>query len=223
MPESDAGLHLREKPSGYYGSDRAEVISDLAAPLGRVLDIGCGEGASAAPLRARGATWISGIEIMAEPAALAAQRLDEVLVGDAVALVADAQGPFDTILCYDVLEHLADPAALLERLTEVAMPSGRLHISIPNARHYSLVRDLVLRGTFGYSEFGHRDATHLRWFTRGDMIRMLAAHGWVVDSTTPGAIHRIRQLRLPLPSRLVNGIGGEFMTQQWYLLAHSTR
>jgi 2-polyprenyl-3-methyl-5-hydroxy-6-metoxy-1,4-benzoquinol methylase len=125
------------------------------------------------------------------------------------------------VLCYDVLEHLIDPAAVLRRLRELAVPRTRLQISTPNARHYSLVRDLVLRGTFGYTDYGHRDATHLRWFTRRDMATMLAATGWRLESTTPGAIHRIRQLRLPLPRGLVYGIGGEFMTQQWFFLART--
>ena len=79
--------------------------------------------------------------------------------------------PFDTICCYDVLEHLADPAIALRGLRGLRPDGGHLHISIPNARHFSLVYDLVVKGTFGYTEFGHRDATHLRWLTRRDLRR----------------------------------------------------
>jgi 2-polyprenyl-3-methyl-5-hydroxy-6-metoxy-1,4-benzoquinol methylase len=222
MGERASGLKLEEKPPGYYGSERDEVISELEPPLGRVLDVGCGEGGAAAALRATGASWISGIEIMPGPAAIAAGRYDEVVVGDALEAISQVNGPFDTILCYDVLEHLVDPGALVQELRGIVVTEGRLHISVPNARHYSLVRDLMLKGTFGYTSFGHRDATHLRWFTRRDMTELLEKRGWRVVSSTPGAIHRIKQLRLPLPRRLVYGIGGEFMTQQWYLLARAT-
>jgi 2-polyprenyl-3-methyl-5-hydroxy-6-metoxy-1,4-benzoquinol methylase len=221
MPAPDPALERGEKPSGYYGSERDEVISELTPPLGRVLDVGCGEGGASKALCDAGASWVSGIEIMPEPAAIAAQRYDEVRVGDALAVLGEVTGPFDTILCYDVLEHLTDPAALLRELRRLVVPRGRLHISVPNARHYSLVRDLVMKGTFGYAEYGHRDATHLRWFTRRDMSELLEAAGWTVESSVPGAIHRIRQLPVPLPRRLVYGLGGEFLTQQWYLLARA--
>ena len=53
------------------------------------------------------------------------------------------------------------------------------------------------------------------------MSELLEAAGWTVESTVPGAIHRIRQLRIPLPRRLVYGLGGEFLTQQWFLLARA--
>ncbi len=221
MTDQEPALRLGEKPEGYYGQGRTDVIAELEPPLGRVLDVGCGEGGAAGALRAADASWISGIEIMPEPAARAAERYDEVRVGDALEMLGEVTGPFDTILCYDVLEHLVDPAALVRRLREVVSPGGRLHISVPNARHYSLMRDLIFRGTFGYSEYGHRDATHLRWFTRRDMTELLESAGFHVVSTTPGAIHRIRQLPVPLPRRLVYGIGGELMTQQWYLLARA--
>lgn len=222
-PKSSAALLLDDKPAGYYGSVRTEVISELEPPLGRVLDVGCGEGSGAEALRAAGAAWISGIEIMPEPAAKASERYDEVVVGDALEAAGELAGPFDTILCYDVLEHLVDPATVLRRLRELAVPGGRLHVSVPNARHYSLMRDLVFRGTFGYASWGHRDATHLRWFTRKDMLRLLESTGWEPVSTTPGAIHKIRELRLPLPRRLVYGLGGEFMTLQWFVLARASR
>jgi SAM-dependent methyltransferase len=221
MPEHEPALSLGSKPAGYYGSGRTEVISELEPPLGRVLDVGCGEGAAADALRARGATWISGIEIMPGPAKVAEERYDEVVVGDALEAAARVSGPFDTTLCYDVLEHLADPMAVLRALRGLAAPGGRLHVSVPNARHFSLVRDLVLRGTFGYTEYGHRDATHLRWFTRRDMFDLLTGSGWQPVSSTPGAIHRIRELRLPLPRRLVYGVGGEFFTQQWFIAAQA--
>jgi 2-polyprenyl-3-methyl-5-hydroxy-6-metoxy-1,4-benzoquinol methylase len=209
------------KPAGYYGESRENVIDELPLPLGRVLDVGCGEGGAERPLRARGATWISGIEILPEPAARAAERYDEVELGDAIAALDRVTGPFDTILCYDVLEHLVDPAALVHRLLDVGAPGARLHVSLPNARHYSLARDLVLRGTFGYTEWGHRDSTHLRWFTRRDVTRLLEDAGWSVVATVPSALHRLRELKLPVPARVARGLTGEFFSRTWYVLARA--
>jgi 2-polyprenyl-3-methyl-5-hydroxy-6-metoxy-1,4-benzoquinol methylase len=222
LPEGEPLSAVRRpKPAGYYAETRANVIEELPLPLGRVLDVGCGEGGANEPLRARGATWVSGIEILPTAAARALERYDEVEVGDALEALERVNGPFDSILCYDVLEHLVDPAALARGLRELACPGGRLHVSVPNARHYSLARDLVLRGTFGYTDWGHRDATHLRWFTRRDACRLLEDAGWSVVSTIPSALHRLRELQLRVPVRLVHGLGGEFFSRTWYILARS--
>lgn len=207
------------KSVGYYALPRADVVAQLPRPVGRVLDVGCGEGGAAAPLRQAGATRITGIELLSEPAARAREVYDEVCVGDALACLSGLEGPFDTILCYDVLEHLYDPLALLTGLRRLASAGGRLHVSVPNASHVSLLRDLVVRGTFGYEPFGHRDATHLRWFTRRDITALVGEAGWAVQRVSPSTLHwRSRTLK-----RLTRGRSTEFLAGQWYVLAGNPR
>jgi SAM-dependent methyltransferase len=202
------------KSPGYYGLARADVIARLPRPLGRVLDVGCGEGGAAGPLRAAGASWISGIELLAEPAAAAELVYDEVRTGDALEQLPFTSGPFDTIICYDVLEHLYDPFGLVSALFEVAAPGGRLHVSVPNASHVSLLRDLIVRGTFGYEPYGHRDATHLRWFTRRDITGLIGEAGWSVQGTQANLHWRSRFL-----ARVTRGRSSEYLAAQWYVLA----
>ncbi len=204
------------KSQTYYGLSRSETLAHLPKPVGRVLDIGCAGGGAAPLLRAGGATWITGIEMLPEPAAVAAQVYDEVLTGDALSELANATGPFDTILCYDVLEHLYDPLALIDALRGVAAPDGQLHVSVPNASHVSLLRDLILRGTFGYQPAGHRDATHIRWFTRRDIVALVDEGGWSVESVEHSQLHRSRLLH-----KLTLGRSTEFLAGQWYVLARS--
>ena len=69
MPAVSEALPLGEKPVGYYGQERESLVRELPTPLGRVLDVGCGEGGANAPLRAAGATEITGVEIQPVPAA----------------------------------------------------------------------------------------------------------------------------------------------------------
>jgi 2-polyprenyl-3-methyl-5-hydroxy-6-metoxy-1,4-benzoquinol methylase len=216
MPEA---LPLGEKPPGYYGQERESLVRELPRPLGRVLDVGCGEGGANGPLRAAGATHITGVEIQPEAAAKAAEAYDRVEVGDAHEALLRITDEFDTILCYDVLEHLVDPGAVLTRLRELAAADGHLHVSVPNARHWSLAGDLVVRGTFGYTEMGHRDATHIRWFTRKDIQRLLGQAGWAVEGSTSSMTHRLRELRVKVPAGISNGVAGEFFGRVWYLLA----
>ena len=203
-------------PTGYFANSRPELVSVLPRPIGRVLDVGCGEGGVGRALRERGAEWVSGIEIVEAAAAVAREAYDEVLVGPVEDVLAGATGPFDTICCYDVLEHLADPYAVLAELRRRAAPGGRLHVSVPNARHVSLMRDLIFRGTFGYTDWGHRDRTHLRWFTRGDIVAAIEAAGWTVEDVSHPQLHRSAGL-----DRLTRGRSTEFLVGQWFVLARA--
>lgn len=203
------------KGDDYYVHLRADLVARLPRPVGRVLDIGCGAGGIAEPLRAAGASSITGIELVRDAAAAAERVYNEVLVGDAGEVVAGLTTQFDTILCYDVLEHLYDPLALLTGLVRLTAPGARLHVSIPNASHVSLLRDLVFRGTFGYQPAGHRDATHVRWFTRRDITSLLEEAGWSVRDAAPSGLQR----RSRTLHALTRGRTTEFLAAQWSILA----
>jgi 2-polyprenyl-3-methyl-5-hydroxy-6-metoxy-1,4-benzoquinol methylase len=204
------------KPPGYFEQDRAELVRRLPRPLGRVLDVGCGEGRTGHSLRAAGAAWISGVEIDPAAAAAASAVYDEVRVGPAEGELELFTGPFDTIVLYDVLEHLVDPWELLRRLHEVAAPGAKVHVSIPNARHWTLLRDLALRGTFGYTAAEHRDVTHLRWFTRRDLVQLLESTGWTVDGVDFGALRPVSSIA----ARLTRNLSAELLAYQLSALAH---
>jgi len=205
------------KPEVYYAQERADLVAQLPRPLGRVLDVGCGEGGAGRPLRDAGASWISGIELDPAAAARAAERYDEAVAGRAEESLDRVSSPFDTILLYDVLEHLAEPGSFLEALQGVAAPGARAHVSVPNARHWTLLRDLAVRGTFGYTEAGHRDETHLRWFTRSDLRALLERAGWRVERVEHGPLRPVSRLA----ERLSRGLTAELLVYQWSLLARA--
>jgi 2-polyprenyl-3-methyl-5-hydroxy-6-metoxy-1,4-benzoquinol methylase len=202
------------KPASYYEQGRPELVALLPERLGRVLDVGCGAGAVGRAIRARSSELV-GIELDPEAAARARDAYDRVLVGSAESHVAEAGGPFDAILLYDLIEHLAAPEALLVTLRSVAAPNALLHVSVPNARHFSLVRDLLLRGTFGYTEWGHRDNTHLRWFTRRDLVALLDSTGWHVERTAHAPLSAAGRFA----ERVTRGLSAEFFVHQWSALA----
>ena len=206
-----------EKDPEYYGLARLDVLRFLEPPLGRVLDVGCGAGGNAKALRERGATEIVGIEIHEPSAEKAREVFDIVLAGAVEDQLDNLTGTFDTILNYDVLEHLADPHSVVKRLRDIAAPNARLHVSLPNARHWSLMRDLVVRGSFGYTKSGHRDSTHLQWFTVADASRMLEDAGWHVERVDHQELHQISKLA----ERVTRGLTAEFLVYQWAMLARA--
>jgi 2-polyprenyl-3-methyl-5-hydroxy-6-metoxy-1,4-benzoquinol methylase len=203
-----------QKPPSYFEQARPELVAQLPQQLGRLLDIGCGAGGVGRALRAR-ATFLAGVELDPEAAQVARQAYDQVLTGRVEDVLGSLDGPFDTILAYDVLEHLTDPGDLLRRLHQVAAPNALLHVSVPNARHWSLVRDLVVHGTFAYTDWGHRDRTHLRWLTRRDLVALLESNGWHVERT----LHAPSSPAGSLLERLTAGRSAEFLVYQWSALA----
>lgn len=175
----------------YYRFDRPEVSALVPENAKRILEIGCAAGQLGAAIKARQKARIVGIEIDEEASALAKQRLDRVYKADIEALPVDwNEGPFDAVICADVLEHLRDPKAVLEKVRRWMAPSGCLIASIPNVRHHSVISGL-LAGNWTYETAGLLDNTHLRFFTRREAEKLLYRAGFQIEliSYVPGADH----------------------------------
>ena len=66
-------------------------------------------------------------------------------------------GQFGLILCLDVLEHFVDPWRAVDRLVrEYLAEGGAILVSVPNVRHYSVLRPLVSQGGWNYTDRGRR-------------------------------------------------------------------
>ena len=105
----------------------------------RVLDVGCNEGILEILLARRGFD-VTGVDIDATALEFARHLLanepEEVgarvrLIHGDLAQTVLAVDPFDTVVIGEVLEHLEDPAALLDRSLEFVRPEGRVVITTP--------------------------------------------------------------------------------------------
>jgi SAM-dependent methyltransferase len=126
-----------ERPTGYpsYLADagllarnfrkRVAWIESLHPP-GRLLEIGAAYGLFLQQARARG--WNAmGVEMAADCAAAASQLAGvPVVAGDFLA--ASLPSGFDVIAMFDVIEHMRDPIACIERARSLLAPDGLLVI-----------------------------------------------------------------------------------------------
>jgi O-antigen biosynthesis protein len=166
----------------YYEDPRPDIQA-LIDPSGlRVLDVGCAAGALASELKARNAAYVAGIELDPEAAAKARGRIDELVEGSA--LDGDLPwepGSFDLVVFADVLEHLPDPDRALQRFIPLLSPGGRMVISVPNMRFWSVLLRLIF-DRWAHTDHGVRDRTHLRIFTRRTLVRMVGDHGLQIEA-----------------------------------------
>lgn len=172
-------------PETYYEWSRPELRALVPAGANLVLDVGCGHGALGAALKSeRPELRVHGIEYVAEVAAIAGERLDEVIAADLDALesLPADWAPFDAVICGDVLEHLRDPARVLNVLRESLAPAGVLIASIPNIKHWSVVYPLLVQDLFTYEESGLLDRTHVHFFTLQEIDAMFTASRFAVQS-----------------------------------------
>lgn len=143
----------------------------------RILDVGCGEGLTADLVREREpGAYIVGVEPDPLLASKARSRVDRLIEGgidspEILSKVLDL-GPFDAVLCADVLEHLPEPQTVLDSLVAALAKGGCVITSLPNVRHISTFLSLGVAGNWPARDRGIHDRTHLRFFARRNALEM---------------------------------------------------
>ena len=156
------------KPLHQINPLRLRYIEERAALAGkRVLDVGCGGGILAETM-ARAGAQVLGIDLAEE--ALEAARAHAREVGQQVdyrcvaaeALATEQPGGFDVVTCMEMLEHVPNPASIVQACARLARPGGRLFFSTinrtPKAWLLAIVGaeyllKLVPQGTHDYARF----------------------------------------------------------------------
>lgn len=184
-----------EKDAQYYGVTQAWVAELIPDNLSRVLDVGCGNGATGAWLKSIGkAQEVHGVELVEEAAEVARAVLDSVVVGNIEEL--DLGHPlksFDGIIATEVLEHLVNPWDTVQKLAAYLRDGGYIIASAPNVRHYSILWQLVFLGRWRYTDSGILDRSHLRFFTRDSFASLFTQADLKIEILEPIMDYRIQR------------------------------
>ncbi|MFK8039263.1 MAG: class I SAM-dependent methyltransferase [Crocinitomicaceae bacterium] len=176
-------MNYQNKKAGYYENVRHEMVALCPSNINTLLDVGCSEGNFAAHIKHAKGIEVWGIEMMEEHGEKAKNKLDKVLIGNCESQIDELpDNYFDVIYFNDVLEHLVNPGVVLNQIKQKLSRNGVLISSIPNMRYHKVLKDLIVRKDFQYTNDGVMDQTHLRWFTNKSIQRMYQDNGYEILS-----------------------------------------
>lgn len=140
------------------------------APNSRILDLCCGVGYGSFLLAAGGAKQVLGLDISEE--AIAAARSQPALpnlsydTADACKPLSNP-GQWDLVTCFEGVEHVPDPKALIKNVYDALAPGGIALISTPNGDAY---------------EGGHSgNPFHLEEMSEAKFRSVIGSHAWKTE------------------------------------------
>jgi 2-polyprenyl-6-hydroxyphenyl methylase/3-demethylubiquinone-9 3-methyltransferase len=180
---------IRDEAAARFGRDpkRTRAFEGLS-----LIDIGCGGGLIAEPMRRLGfdvtAIDASGENIGTARAHAAEQGLDITYAAATVEqMEADGASPYDVVLVLEIIEHVADPEAFLRACSRLIAPGGLMIVASLNRTLKSLAlgkiaAEYILR----WVPAGTHD---WRQFPKPDEIRMMLSAEPVAVSGPYGLVY----------------------------------
>ncbi len=156
----------------------------LGTPAGAILDVGCGNGATARALLAEGYDVFgvdaseSGIEL-ANGETPGRFYLLDLNTGEIPAALAGRA--FQFVISTEVIEHLYEPRRLVAFARRMLAPEGRLIISTP---YHGYLKNLALAisGRLDNHFTALWDGGHIKFFSRKTLEQLLREEGFEIDS-----------------------------------------
>lgn len=152
-------------------ADRVAALSALleVSEARRVLEIGCAEGELGGAIKARFPVTYEGVELSRD-GKLAEQRLDRVFQRPASEV--DSL-PYDLIVSFHVLEHIAEPEQELASWSRLLAENGQLLIEVPNQSGHPLLAN-------------DHNPEHLHQFTPASLVLLLSHCGFSCEQLSVG-------------------------------------
>lgn len=145
-----------------------EICAGITDHRPRILDVGCGTGANLMLLSQFGDA--EGVDVSPDALAFCRERgLQNVRLGSAESLPY-ADGMFDLVTAFDVVEHIDDDVAALREMRRVLRPGGRILLFVPTFMLLWGVQD----------EVSH----HRRRYRLSELRRAVTQAGFEVERAT---------------------------------------
>lgn len=181
--------YYAEKENTYFSNFREDIYAVIKqiGNFERALEIGCGNGSLLNRLKKENIVKsIVGVEPygILQPGG----DFDEYYKNTIVNVLPEIcnHDKFDLIIFADVLEHIEDPWSVLNTICQDALDTiGTVVISLPNFRNFLTLGKILIHNSFKYEAEGVLDKTHLRFFCKTDIERMLIDAGLEIRLLTP--------------------------------------
>lgn len=167
-------------PANYYDGLNQKLLDAIPPGARKVLELGCANGRLGRRFKELHpqARW-HGIDLSAEAVETARPHLDGVLQMDLDhADLSTLEGGYDTIVIGDLLEHLRDPAKVLDALYDLTAEDAKIVCCVPNMAHLSVVQRLI-SGDMSYDPNGLLDQTHVRFFSPSSLYKLFLDSAWL--------------------------------------------
>lgn len=150
---------------------KADYLSQKL-PGGRILDIGCATGSF---LKLLGPNWEKhGVEMSRELLQSHPPPPNiSVWAGDILSYPENGK-PFDAVTLWDVLDHVPDPASLVQKAERLLRPGGILGLHVGD-------RESLFARLMGKRWHLYIPPTHLTFFSRRSIVSLLRKSGFAVD------------------------------------------
>ena len=212
----------------YYMFPRMELVNLIEEEQEKrmnILDIGCGCGAIMAKVKSQyPLSEIKGIEIVSKAAQLAS-AIGEVTCGDVEQLdFSYPESYFDYCIMGDVLEHLREPQKVLIRLQKHMKKGGKIIVSMPNMKHWSVMLPLLKQDAFTYANAGILDKTHLKMYTNHEIQKLISTSGYKIEKVLYTTVGQPNEKEYEMINSLAQYMEtpdvSTFMAYQYIVVAH---
>ncbi len=166
----------------YYSNERRDILPFLPEKPVKSIEFGCGIGNFSGIIEAEFGTETWGVDLNEEAVAEAKKRMHKVVLADAMEAIAQLpENYFDCIICNDILEHLPYPEQFLKEVRSILVKDAHIAISVPNVRSWGHFIHYFLHKDWRYGDFGILDNTHMKFFTKKSLMRMLEESGIEIE------------------------------------------
>lgn len=219
-------MNYEDKSKEYYSGIRIELVQllDKEKKGLKILEIGAAFGETLFFLKEKGiAAEAVGIDLFEDSNIENYKKIDRFIFGNIEEIdFPEYENYFDVILLPDVLEHLIEPKLTLAKVHRYLNNEGRVIVSMPNVRHYSVFIKIFIKGDFRYEESGIFDYTHRRFYCKKNIKELLESSNF----KTLQIESSIKRYKGTSAAKLINkitlGIFEEFFSYQYFFKLKKT-